>query len=253
MTEVRQLIVCQKWNVHDTFLTSGKEPCGFSLHISEDDLKNFIGEYWSLMPDKTPEEYCAPTGERFQCEVAKKTFGQLMKSKNGIFGFHLSIPARGKKYSFPKDFEVLTARQLALPEERYANLPKETVVYPENSGKEWDKRYVAKMYKNDGRFHDLGYQRTLLFAFSAPGDEEAFVLALAYAQIVRRDDEECFIQQLTAMKDGVALHEISLGGRKTWATNMLTKKNIPIVGLPENALNKADFKKLDLESLLQAT
>ena len=238
-----RVVVCQKWSVYDTFLPSGSEPCGFSLHISENDLKEFVSEYWSLMPDRVPEEYKAPTGKKFLCEVGARTLNAIQKSKNGIFGFGRGPSSdERKKYSFPKNFEKLSARQLALPEERFSDLPKEVIVYPKDSKKGWNRQYVAQLCKNDGRFHDIGHQYSLQVTFFAPGDEEAFVLACVEGQMVRRGDEECFVQKLTEVMGGATNRKVSLKGKKTWVTDMYTKKNIPIKGLPKHFLGKANFK-----------
>lgn len=38
----------------------GQRPDGFSLHLTNSDLENFIKEYWNSMPDRVLDEYSYP-------------------------------------------------------------------------------------------------------------------------------------------------------------------------------------------------
>lgn len=41
----------------------GIRPDGFSLHLSKEDSKKYVKDYWDRQPDGVPDEYSRPSGE----------------------------------------------------------------------------------------------------------------------------------------------------------------------------------------------
>ena len=75
-------IVVQKWEESERGW--GTRPDGYSLHLSEENRKQFIEKYWDGMPDAVPDEYSRPDGTSYLCDVDEKIFDAVKKSKNGI-------------------------------------------------------------------------------------------------------------------------------------------------------------------------
>lgn len=78
----------------------GQRPDGCTIHLSEEDMKKFVKEYWAKMPDRSqgvPECYsrpCDDKGEWCECDdviyrtlqLQKKTKpANSMQSKHGIW------------------------------------------------------------------------------------------------------------------------------------------------------------------------
>lgn len=64
----------------------GQKPYGYSLHLTEEDMKAFIEEHWSAWPDEAPEWYYGPDimSSPRPFEVDEKTYQEIKKSRNGI-------------------------------------------------------------------------------------------------------------------------------------------------------------------------
>ncbi len=62
----------------------GERPDGYSLHLTIEDAKEFVKEYWGTMPDEVPEEYSRPLGRPFIINVDNTTYGEVKASRNGI-------------------------------------------------------------------------------------------------------------------------------------------------------------------------
>lgn len=64
----------------------GQKPYGYSLHLTEGDMKAFIDEHWSKWPDEVPEWFYGPDIMSFPrpFEVDEKTYQDIKKSRNGI-------------------------------------------------------------------------------------------------------------------------------------------------------------------------
>lgn len=86
-------VLCQKWEESERGW--GVRPDGYSLHASEEDLKQYTKEYWARMPDEAPDEYSRPSGAPYWCEVDRETHRRVMKSKHGIREFGGSYPGTG--------------------------------------------------------------------------------------------------------------------------------------------------------------
>ena len=61
----------------------GMRPDGISLHITSQDQKAFVKEYWDSMPDDTPDEYSFP-GSTSLVEVEDSLYNEVSKSENGV-------------------------------------------------------------------------------------------------------------------------------------------------------------------------
>lgn len=62
----------------------GTRPDGCSLHKDMDTRNGFIKDYWSTMPDETPDEYSRPEGEPYKLVVPLDTYNQVIGGGNGI-------------------------------------------------------------------------------------------------------------------------------------------------------------------------
>jgi hypothetical protein len=62
----------------------GQRPDGYSLHLTPEDMRDFIDEYWESQPKEVPDEYSSPTGYPYPHEVSPETYEELRQSKNGI-------------------------------------------------------------------------------------------------------------------------------------------------------------------------
>ena len=64
----------------------GQKPDGYSLHLTEQDLDQFVKEHWAEWPDEIPDWYYGPDimSSPRPFEVDEKTYNEIKKSKNGI-------------------------------------------------------------------------------------------------------------------------------------------------------------------------
>lgn len=66
----------------------GCRPEGCSLHLTLEDCKEYIADYWKTMPDEdVPDEYDRPCGEPKLVEVGPKTYKKIKESTCGIRRF----------------------------------------------------------------------------------------------------------------------------------------------------------------------
>ena len=79
---MRKQVICQEWCESERGW--GIRPDGYSLHLSKADLEQFIKEYWSTMPDETPEEYSRPKGKPYLVEIKDKLYRRVESSEKGI-------------------------------------------------------------------------------------------------------------------------------------------------------------------------
>ena len=75
-------VVCQKWEESERGW--GVRPDGYSLHLTNGDLKAFIAAHWAKMPPTAPDEYSRPSGTPYVCAVDAKTYRKIKKSESGI-------------------------------------------------------------------------------------------------------------------------------------------------------------------------
>lgn len=78
-------VLCQKWLESERGW--GTRPDGYSLHLSDEDRKQFINDYWAGMPDEVPDEYSRPDGTSYWCEVDEETYEKVRGSGKGIRSF----------------------------------------------------------------------------------------------------------------------------------------------------------------------
>lgn len=62
----------------------GHRPDGYSLHLSEDDRKAFIADYWARQPNAVPATYSLPIGDPQTVQVDLSTYRLIKLSKNGL-------------------------------------------------------------------------------------------------------------------------------------------------------------------------
>lgn len=78
----RRTLIVQKWLESERGW--GVRPDGYSLHLTDRNLQDFIAEYWARMPNEAPEEYSRPDGAPYTWEAGKKVYEEVKASKNGI-------------------------------------------------------------------------------------------------------------------------------------------------------------------------
>jgi hypothetical protein len=57
---------------------------GCSLHLTKEDFKGFVEQYWSKMPDDVPDEYSRPAGGPEIAYVTQKLYKKIQESDKGI-------------------------------------------------------------------------------------------------------------------------------------------------------------------------
>lgn len=89
MVEKKQLVL-QEWEESEAGW--GVRPDGYSFHLSEDDCKAYIKEYWDGMPKKVQHEYSRTSGNLIWVVVSaafyKKSKEILGKDKKGYRVWH---------------------------------------------------------------------------------------------------------------------------------------------------------------------
>ncbi len=77
-----EMVIKQEWLESERGW--GARPDGYSLHLTMEDRKQFVKDYWARMPDTVPDEYSRPCGNPQHIDVDKKTYREIKASKNGI-------------------------------------------------------------------------------------------------------------------------------------------------------------------------
>lgn len=81
----RTRVVCQKWEESERGW--GVRPDGYSLHLTEADLENYIRAHNRALPKEVPDEYDRPSGTRYWCEVSDEILEKLFKATDaGSYG-----------------------------------------------------------------------------------------------------------------------------------------------------------------------
>ena len=83
--EKKHRVLCQKWE--ESECGWGTRPDGYSLHLTDEDRRQFIKDYWAGMPKEAPYEYSRQDGMPYWVEVDEKTYNEILKSKHGIRRF----------------------------------------------------------------------------------------------------------------------------------------------------------------------
>jgi hypothetical protein len=86
-------VYCQVWEESERGW--GVRPDGYSLHLTLDDVKSHIAEYWKKQKKHSPEvpdEYSRPCGEPYLTEVNRAIHQQVKDSKNGVRTFDRHCP-----------------------------------------------------------------------------------------------------------------------------------------------------------------
>lgn len=92
-TVVTHEVIVQKWEESERGW--GTRPDGCSLHLTEEDRKKFLEEYWARQPKggEVPDEYSRPDGTPYKAQIDRETFEKVQASSNGIWS--QSVPAGG--------------------------------------------------------------------------------------------------------------------------------------------------------------
>jgi len=86
-------VVLQEWLESESGW--GQRPDGYTVHLSVDDSKTFVENYWAEVRRRnpsgvTPECYSRPYGDPFVKDVEKGVYNRLKKlKKEGKFGFRI--------------------------------------------------------------------------------------------------------------------------------------------------------------------
>ncbi|MFH1589563.1 MAG: hypothetical protein ABIB43_03285 [archaeon] len=86
MTKNLEEVIVVEWEESER--DWGTRPDGCSLHLTIEDSKQYVKEYWDRMPDEVPDEYSRPIGEPYKEKVDEKLYEQVAKSKQGIRLWH---------------------------------------------------------------------------------------------------------------------------------------------------------------------
>jgi hypothetical protein len=82
--ELEQIVLCRNWEESERGW--GVRPDGISLHLTEQDYKQYVENYWSTMPDRAPDEYSRPAtfGNLYEVKASDELYKEIEESKNGI-------------------------------------------------------------------------------------------------------------------------------------------------------------------------
>ena len=77
-----------RYAVLDTWTESergwGTRPDGATLHLTMEDYKKYVEEYWGRMPKEIPDEYSRPDGSPRNVVISDELYQKVVASKNGI-------------------------------------------------------------------------------------------------------------------------------------------------------------------------
>jgi hypothetical protein len=62
----------------------GQRSDGCTIHLSKEDYKDYVENYWAGMPKEVPDEYSRPDNNLREVAISDKLYEQVKKSKNGI-------------------------------------------------------------------------------------------------------------------------------------------------------------------------
>lgn len=86
------IVLCQRWEESEKGW--GVRPTGYSLHLTEDDLKEYIKLHWgTYVPprESPPDEYERPAGLFYCTKITSEVYNKLLRSKKS---FGLSFNSR---------------------------------------------------------------------------------------------------------------------------------------------------------------
>lgn len=72
----KHIVYCQNWL--ETEAGWGQRSDGYSLHLTEEDGKKYIADYWGTMPDSTPSEYSKPQGDIYRAFINEEEYERLV-------------------------------------------------------------------------------------------------------------------------------------------------------------------------------
>jgi len=62
----------------------GTRPDGCSLHLKEEDFREFEKEYWNSMSDDVPDEYSRPADRPVTAYASKEFYEKIKNSRKGL-------------------------------------------------------------------------------------------------------------------------------------------------------------------------
>jgi len=81
MSQGDWFVYCQEWEKSRSDCDPTLE--GYSLHFSLKDLRTFVEEHWSNMPENVPDEYLRPCGDPYLCKIELSQYGGILSSEYG--------------------------------------------------------------------------------------------------------------------------------------------------------------------------
>lgn len=81
-------VICQKWEESERGW--GVRPDGYSLHLTEEDRKEYINKYNASLPEEVPDEYSRVSGTPYECEIDEnhRLAEELREAKKSGIRFH---------------------------------------------------------------------------------------------------------------------------------------------------------------------
>jgi hypothetical protein len=73
-------VLCQIWQESERGW--GTRPDGYSLHVSQEALIEYVDQYWKRMPDEPPDEYSSPAGAPYLVKVDPTTAKAVARTQN---------------------------------------------------------------------------------------------------------------------------------------------------------------------------
>ena len=112
MSEEEPVVFCQQWEESERGW--GVRPDGYSVHLSLEDAKAYIGAYWDRMPPPPPpDEYSRPCGKPYACHVLPDIYQQLLKKQKEVSADELEKRCGVRFYDnkYPEKIEGCQSRR----------------------------------------------------------------------------------------------------------------------------------------------
>lgn len=76
--EPRKRVWCQGWEESERGW--GTRPDGYSLHLTQEDVKLYIKAYADSLPPEVPDEYSRPAGSPYETFVSASTYRRIQRA-----------------------------------------------------------------------------------------------------------------------------------------------------------------------------
>ena len=78
-TKIMNIALLETWTESERGWGSRNDGC--TLHLTKEDYKKYVEEYWKTMPDKVPDEYSRPDGNLKAVVISDDLLKSLNESK----------------------------------------------------------------------------------------------------------------------------------------------------------------------------